>query len=50
MINYNHTPKKVIAQSTARMLLDIGAVHVNSVKPFVLTSGSISPVILTAEN
>ena len=46
MINYNHTPKKVIAQSTARMLLDIGAVHVNAVKPFVLTSGSISPVYI----
>ena len=46
MILHNHTPKEVIARSTAKILLDIEAVHVNSCEPFVLTSGARSPVYI----
>ena len=46
MITHNHTSQKVIARSTAKMLLDIGAVHVNAAEPFVLTSGAKSPVYI----
>ena len=46
MIIHNYTPKEVIAQSTAKILLDIKAVHVNANEPFVLTSGARSPVYI----
>lgn len=46
MIIHSHVSKKVIARSTAKMLLDIEAVHVNAVQPFVLTSGAKSPVYI----
>ena len=46
MIIHNHTPKEVIAQLTAKILLDIEAVHVNANEPFVLTSGARSPVYI----
>ena len=46
MISHSHTSRKVIARSTARMLLDIEAVHVNAAQPFVLTSGAKSPVYI----
>ena len=46
MILHNHTPKEVIARSTAKILLDIEAVHVNASEPFVLTSGARSPVYI----
>ena len=46
MISHSHTSKKVIASSTARMLLDVEAVHVNAAQPFVLTSGAKSPVYI----
>jgi orotate phosphoribosyltransferase len=38
--------KKEIAKLTARMLLDIKAVHFNSRKPFVLASGLPSPTYI----
>ena len=46
MILHNHTPKEVIARATAKILLDIEAVHVNASEPFVLTSGARSPVYI----
>lgn len=46
MILHNHTPKEVIARSTAKILLDIEAVHVNASEPFILTSGARSPVYI----
>jgi len=46
MITYNHMPKEVIAQLTAKILLDVEAVHLNAKKPFVLTSGARSPVYI----
>ena len=46
MITLNHTPKEVIAQATAKILLDIEAVHVKASEPFVLTSGARSPVYI----
>ena len=44
MILHNYTPKEVIPRSTAKILLDTEAVHVNTSEPFVLTSGARSPV------
>ncbi|EHI48053.1 orotate phosphoribosyltransferase [SAR116 cluster alpha proteobacterium HIMB100] len=38
--------KSVIAKSTASMLLEIEAVHVNAREPFILTSGAASPVYI----
>ena len=46
MILHNHTPKEVIARSTAKILLDIEAVHVNACEPFILTSDARSPVYI----
>ena len=46
MITHSHISKKFIARSTAKMLLDVEAVHVNAVQPFVLTSGAKSPVYI----
>ncbi len=38
--------KGVIAELTAKMLLEVEAVHINAAKPFILTSGWASPVYL----
>ena len=38
--------KSTIAKSTASMLLEIEAVHVNAREPFILTSGAASPVYI----
>ena len=46
MIPYNHVPKEVIAQLTAKILIDVEAVHLNANEPFVLTSGARSPVYI----
>ena len=39
MISFSLTDKKMIAKSTASMLLEIEAVHVNAEKPFILDFG-----------
>ena len=41
----NNVDKK-IARTTAKLLLEINAVHFNSIKPFTLTSGLKSPVYI----
>ena len=46
MISFSLTDKKMIANATASMLLEIEAVHVNAEKPFILTSGAASPVYI----
>ncbi len=43
MTNLDHSQ---IADTTAKILLDIKAVHCNAAKPFVLTSGALSPVYI----
>ena len=43
---YCKETKEVIAQATAKILLDIEAVHVKASEPFVLTSGARSPVYI----
>ena len=40
------TDKKLIAETTAKMLLEVGAVHFNSEKPYIFTSGWASPVYI----
>ncbi len=39
-----HTEKALMAAETAKMLLEIGAIHFNAEKPFIFTSGWASPV------
>ena len=46
MILGNFPTSKEIAQLTAKMLLEIKAVHFNSQKPFVLASGKSSPTYI----
>ena len=46
MIPGNFPTSKEIAQLTAKMLLEIKAVHFNSQKPFVLASGKSSPTYI----
>lgn len=46
MIPGNFPTSKEIAQLTAKMLLEIKAVHFNSRKPFVLASGKSSPTYI----
>lgn len=46
MILGNFPTSKEIAQLTAKMLLEIKAVHFNSRKPFVLASGKSSPTYI----
>ena len=46
MILRNFPTSKEIAQLTAKMLLEIKAVHFNSQKPFVLASGKSSPTYI----
>ena len=46
MILRNFPTSKEIAQLTAKMLLEIKAIHFNSRKPFVLASGKSSPTYI----
>lgn len=46
MIPSTYPPKEEIAHLTARMLLEIGAVHFNAEKPFTLASGLPSPTYI----
>ena len=46
MILNNFPTSKEIAQLTAKMLLEIKAIHFNSQKPFVLASGKSSPTYI----
>ena len=50
MIPTSFPPRAEIARLTARMLLEIKAVHFNAEDPFTLASGLPSPPILIAEN
>lgn len=46
MIPTSHPPKEEIARLTARMLLEIEAVHFNADQPFTLASGLPSPTYI----
>jgi len=46
MIPASHPPKDEIARLTARMLLEVGAVHFNAREPFTLASGLPSPTYI----
>jgi orotate phosphoribosyltransferase len=46
MIPATYPPKDEIARLTARMLLEIGAVHFNADEPFTLSSGLPSPTYI----
>lgn len=46
MIPTGHPPKEEIARLTARMLLEIEAVHLNAAEPFTLASGLPSPTYI----
>ena len=46
MLNTDFTPRDEMAALTARMLLEINAVHFNPEKPYILTSGLASPVYI----
>jgi orotate phosphoribosyltransferase len=46
MIPATYPPKDEIARLTARMLLEIGAVHFNAETPFMLASGLPSPTYI----
>ena len=46
MIPATYPPKPEIARLTARMLLEIGAVHFNADEPFTLASGLPSPTYI----
>lgn len=46
MIPSSYPPKEEIARLTARMLLEIKAVHFNSKEPFILASGLPSPTYI----
>ncbi|MEN0079330.1 MAG: orotate phosphoribosyltransferase [Pseudomonadota bacterium] len=46
MIPSAYPDAAVMAQMTARMLLDIGAVHFNATEPFTLASGKQSPTYI----
>ena len=46
MISSNYPPNTEIARLTARMLLEVKAVHFNSKNPFVLASGLPSPTYI----
>jgi len=46
MIPATYPPKDEIARLTARMLLEIGAVHFNAKEPFTLASGLPSPTYI----
>lgn len=46
MKTYDFPDKALIARTTAKMLLDINAVHFSSDRPFLFTSGLASPVYI----
>ena len=46
MQTLNFTDKKTISELTAKMLLEIDAVHFSSDKPYIFTSGTASPVYI----
>ena len=46
MISSNYPPNTEIARLTARMLLEVKAVHFNSKNPFVFASGLPSPTYI----
>ena len=46
MFNSNFVERKMIAQLTAEMLLEIEAINFNVEEPFELTSGRLSPVYI----
>ncbi|EAP76343.1 orotate phosphoribosyltransferase [Roseovarius nubinhibens] len=46
MIPTSYPPREEIARLTARMLLEIGAVHFNAAEPFTLASGLPSPTYI----
>lgn len=46
MIPSSHPPKDEIARLTARMLLEIGAVHFNASEPFTFASGLRAPTYI----
>ncbi|THD76283.1 orotate phosphoribosyltransferase [Thalassobius vesicularis] len=46
MTSHDYPSKEVIADSTARMLLEIGAVRFRADQPFMFTSGLASPVYI----
>lgn len=46
MIPTTHPPREEIARLTARMLLEVGAVHFNAETPFTLASGKPSPTYI----
>lgn len=46
MFSASFPPKDEIARLTARMLLEIGAVHFNAAEPFTLASGLPSPTYI----
>ena len=50
MIPTSFPDQREMARLTARMLLEIQAVHFNAVEPFILASGKPSPHILIAVN
>ncbi len=43
MFSNTYPDKPVMAQMTAKMLLEIGAVHFDTDKPYTLASGIVSP-------
>lgn len=46
MKTYDFSSREVIAQMTAKMLLEINAVHFSADQPFMFTSGLASPVYI----
>jgi orotate phosphoribosyltransferase len=46
MTSFSFADRAVIAETTAKMLLEIQAVHLNVEKPFIFTSGWASPVYI----
>lgn len=45
-MSFDFTAPKIIAKTTAKMLLEIDAVHFRADKPFTFTSGIVSPVYI----
>ena len=46
MYSLNFTKPELVAELTARMLFEIEAVHFMTEKPFIFTSGKVSPVYI----
>jgi len=45
-MNSYFPPRDIIAEMTAKMLLEIDAVHFSAERPFTFTSGIVSPVYI----